>query len=251
MLKLFLFITLALFVSMASTAPVVNLYDFELQSSDERQKSKFDSLPAGLHLIEPPNGDHDTMLVAVHGQTARQDDWIETLKTVDNETTKTYFFRWDTKDCPTESAKELLADVLAIIDKSPKLGRIVFIGRDWGGLVLTQLLSKWQVTIACDVHLVATPLAALDDLFDSNNCEMSLPKRIQPTVRLFHWKVREVAGDSFFKKFDTDPQELDIDGSLSITLPASYENELITHATSLKWVARRISENLHTNQSVD
>ena len=80
---------------------------------------------------------------------------------------------------------------------------------------------------------------------------MSLPKRIQPTVRLFHWKVREVAEDSFFKKFDTDPQELDIDGSLSITLPASYENELITHATSLKWLARRISESLRNNQSVD
>lgn len=250
-LKPFLFITLALFVSILHPAPVVNLYDSELQDSDAQPKSKLDSLPAGLHLIEPQNGDHDTMLVAVHGQTTIKDDWIDSLRIIDDEKTKTYFFSWDLDDCPTESAKGLKTNVLAIVEKSPGLGRIVFIGRDWGGLVLTQLLSEWTETIASDVHLVATPLAALDDLIDSDNCELNLPTRIRPSVRLFHWKVRKTSEDGFFKQFDTDPQELDIDGSLSITLPASFENELITHRTSLKWVARRISESSHAKPSVD
>lgn len=250
-MKPFIFITLALLVSMVNSAPTVNLYDLELQNNNEQEKSQFDSLPMGLHLIEPQDGDHDRLLVAVHGQSTRKDDWIDSLKTIDDKKTKTYFFNWDPKECPAESAKKLHTDVLAIIEKSPSLGHILFVGRDWGGVVLTQLLTKWKVTVASDIHLVATPLAVLDDLFDSGNCEMSPPKRIQPTVRLFHWKVRKVGKDSFFEQFDTDPQELDIDGSLSITLPASFANELITHRTSLQWVARRISESLRAKQSVD
>ena len=220
--------------------PLVDLHSIEVGAADLNTESVFKNLPLGLHLIEPQLEDHEILVIATPGATGQENDWIDPLKVIDHDKIATYFYRANAQDCPSKSAKELYHKLQTIMDESEHLSRVVFIGRDSGGAILTQLIPDWKYTIATDVHLVATPLAALKDLYESADCQVEISRRIPPTLRLLHWKVREVKQDNFFADFDYDPQALELKGGLSITMPKAFKNEPITHKTSLRWVAQRI-----------
>lgn len=219
----------------------VNIHELELDTRDGEKSSPLMQLSLGLHLIEPESEKITHLTIGVHGWTSSGYEWIEPLRKVDTAQESLYFFRWDSKTCPSDSASILLTSIHAVIDSQKDLSQITLVGHNLGGVLLMHFLDAWKQTIPTDIHLVAAPLGNTREFIDAEECTDFNFKRIPATVRLFHW-MNLHKSDEYYRDLVSDPQLYTLKGGLSITLPKAVDGDAITHQSALAWVANRIRE---------
>ena len=93
----------------------LDLYDLDPNKDFLSSGKRLMDLDFGLHDLET-NQTGKEILIAIHGRDSRGFEWIYPLQTIDNEATKTYFFRWDTTKCPQQTIPTLIKEISAIKD---------------------------------------------------------------------------------------------------------------------------------------
>ena len=106
-----------LFALLITPLELLSLNLYELDPNKEYLKSgqKLMDLDFGLHDLEA-NSIGKEILISIHGRDSRGFEWIYPLQTIDNEVTKTYFFRWDTTKCPQKTIPILMKEISAMKD---------------------------------------------------------------------------------------------------------------------------------------
>ena len=196
-------------------------------------------LPLGIHRLEQESKDTTKLLIAVHGYGSRGYEWVYPMQTLDDEETETFFFRWDYSKCADESADLLIEEIDQLMTSKSELEHITVIGHSLGGVLVSMLVGRWSTEVSSDLHTVAAPLAGTPSM--SDECASILPERIPNTVRFFQWRTRHKL-DNAFNQLDVDPQIVQIDGSVAVTLPETYRDRRLGHNWSISWVADRLAK---------
>ena len=95
--------------------PSLNLYELDPNKEYLKSGQKLMDLDFGLHDLEA-NQVGKQILISIHGRDSRGFEWIYPLQTIDNEVTKTYFFRWDTTRCTQKTIPILMKEISAMKD---------------------------------------------------------------------------------------------------------------------------------------
>ena len=221
-----------------NSAESVSLQGLDPNEGVRESGARLMSLPMGLNALEELTESTDTILVGVHGYGSRGYEWVYPLQTIDNESTSTFFFRWDFTQCPENSADAFVEGLETILKEHPNVSRIITVGHSYGGVFITSLVNEWPFDVASDFHAVAAPLAGMSRL--TGSCEQFLPTKILSHIRLFQWRTQHEL-DGAFQDLEIDPQVVDIEGSLAVTLPDTYRDRRLGHNWSISWVAEKIA----------
>lgn len=200
-----------------------------LRSSGERLMT----VPYGLHLLEK-SGSGSELLIGVHGFRSEGYEWVYPLKTMNGNENQVAFFRWDYNSCPGPAAEALIVEIEALVD----VDRVRVIGHSLGGLVLAEMIDRWQLKVPLEVHIVASPLRLISKR--QSRCGFELPELIPATVTVHEWRTVQ-AQDGAFRDLPEDPQNVDMQGSRVTRLPAEYQGTRLGHNWSLSWVADQLT----------
>ena len=224
-----------LFVLLIIPLELLSLNLYELDPNKEYLKSgqKLMDLDFGLHDLEV-NQTGKEILISIHGRDSRGFEWIYPLQTIDNEFTKTYFFRWDTTKCPQKTIPILVKEILAMKD----IEKITILGHSYGGILSSLLLNEIEA-IETEIHVIAAPLAS-NDL--QKYCGYEHPTSKNNNISYFQWRTVKKL-DYAFNSFDYDPQLIDFKESSVIMLPRQYRGKRLGHLWSISWVADNINLN--------
>ncbi|MXZ56156.1 MAG: hypothetical protein F4077_07570 [Gammaproteobacteria bacterium] len=237
--------TLLVFALLFSTGQLfsdtlVNLHDLVVPTEKlEDSHSELMELPLGLHRIEPPSATVNRLLIAIHDANTDGFEWTLPLQTMDDEATDTFFIRWDPSECPNPSDEEARQDLSSLLKSNESIKQVTIVGHGMGGVYLSQFARNWKSLIRLDGHVVAAPLKGTVGVFIENECGDILPKRLPPTIRFFQWRIDPLQ-HSLFKEMSEDPQVVDLDGSLVISLPEAMDDNPLDSAKALEIVASRI-----------
>ena len=236
-----LFVSTLIFVpSLIHPDTIVNLHDLVLPPQvEEDSTSKLMQLPLGLHRIEPPSDSVNRILIAVHDANTHGFEWTLPLQSIDDESTDTFFIRWDSSECPNKMEEEVRKEISSILKSHESVPRLTLIGHGMGGVYLSQFTRNWRSLVRIDVHAIAAPLKGTVGVFSDQDCGETLPKRLPPTIRFFQWRM-EPSQHSLFKELSEDPQVVDLDGSLVISLPPVIDDHAVDATRALEIVASRI-----------
>lgn len=228
--------------SLLHSETVVNLHDLAIpkQIVDDTP-SELMQLPLGLHRIEPPSNSVNRILIAIHDANTLGFEWILPLQSIDDDTTDTFFIRWDSSECPNTTEEEVREGITSLLQSNESVTRFTLIGQGLGGVYLSQLARNWKSLVRIDVHAVAAPLKGTVGVFSEKECGEILPKRLPPTIRFFQWRIIP-SQHSLFKELSEDPQVVDLDGSLVISLPSVIDEHVVDTTRALEIVASRIQE---------
>ena len=130
----------------------LNLYELDPNKEYLKSGQKLMDLDFGLHDLEA-NQIGKEILISIHGRDSRGFEWIYPLQTIDNEVTKTYFFRWDTTKCPQKTIPILMKEISAMKD----IEKITILGHSYGGILSSLLLNEIEA-IETEIHVIAAPL---------------------------------------------------------------------------------------------
>ncbi|MCY3541035.1 MAG: hypothetical protein F4X56_04770 [Gammaproteobacteria bacterium] len=220
--------------------PLVNLHDLALPSENlEDSYSELMELPLGLHLIEPRSDKVNRILIAIHDENTDGFEWTLPLQTMDDESTDTFFIRWDPSECPNSTNEEVRQDISTLLNSNESINQVTIVGHGMGGVYLSQFARSWKALIRLDGHVVAAPLNGTVGVFGDGECGDILPKRLPPTIRIFQWRIDPLQ-HSLFKEMNEDPQVVDLDGSLVISLPEAIDQNSLDSIRALEIVASRI-----------
>lgn len=233
----------------------VNLHDLEVTTtSTEDSHSALMELPLGLHRIEPPSDAVNRLLIAIHDANTDGFEWTRPLQTMDDESTDTFFVRWDSNDCPNTSDEVVRQDIASLLESNESITRLTIVGHGMGGVYLSQFARNWKALTRLDGHVVAAPLKGTVGVFNDKECGDILPKRLPPTIRLFQWRIVP-SQHSLFKEMSEDPQVVDLDGSLVISFPEVIDDNTVDSIRALEIVASRIQaeylEAIEQSESVE
>ena len=209
----------------------LNLYELDANKAYLKSGQKLMDLEFGLHDLEI-NQTGKEILIGIHGRDSRGFEWIYPLQTIDNEVTKTYFFRWDTTKCPQKTIPILLKEILAMKD----VEKITVLGHSYGGILSSLLLNQIE-TIETEIHVIAAPLAS-NDL--KKYCEYIHPASKNNNVSYYQWRTIKKL-DYAFNSLDYDPQLIDFKESSVVRLPRQYRGKRLGHLWSISWVADNIN----------
>ena len=227
-MKVFLLLTF-LFSSLNLIS--LNLYDLDYETEFLESGKRLMNLDFGIHDLEP-NQEAKAIIIAIHGRDSRGFEWIYPLQTIDNELTKTYFFRWDTTKCPQKIIPNLLKEILAMKD----IEKITVLGHSYGGIVSSLLLNEIE-GIETEIHVIAAPLASSDL---KKYCEYIHPITKNNNVSYFQWRTIKKL-DNAFNSLDYDPQLINFKESSVFLLPNQYKGKRLGHLWSISWVADNIN----------
>ncbi len=129
----------------------LNLYDLDPNKEYLKSGQRLMDLDFGLHDLEA-NQIGKEILISIHGRDSKGFEWIYPLQTIDNEVTKTYFFRWDTTKCPQETIPILVKEISAMKD----IKKITILGHSYGGILSSLLLNEIEA-IETEIHFRAAP----------------------------------------------------------------------------------------------
>ncbi len=232
--------TLLFLTSQLFADTMVNLHDLVVPVENlEDSHSELMELPLGLHRIEPPSDAVNRILIAIHDVNTNGFEWTKPLQTLDDESTDTFFIRWDPSECPNKSDAEVRQDISSILNSNESITRVTIVGHGLGGLYLSQFARNWKELTRLDGHVVAAPLKGTVGVFDEKECGDILPKRLPPTIRFFQWRIDPLQ-HSLFKEMSDDPQVVELDGSLVISLPEAIDDNTVDSTRALEIVASRI-----------
>ena len=209
----------------------LNLYDLDYETEFLESGKRLMNLDFGIHDLEP-NQEAKALIIAIHGGDSRGFEWIYPLQTIDNEFTKTYFFRWDTTKCPQKTIPNLLKEILAMKD----IEKITVLGHSYGGIVSSLLLNEIDA-IETEIHVIAAPLASSDL---KKYCGYIHPTTKNNNVSYFQWRTIQKL-DNAFNSLDYDPQLINFKESSVVVLPNQYKGKRLGHLWSISWVADNIN----------
>lgn len=220
-----------------SDEPVV-LKELDAGEGVRESGTQLMQLSLGLHQLEPESDDATSLLIGVHGFRSEGYEWVYPLQTMDDEETTTFFYRWDYTQCPDQSAGGLVQAIKELLDSDGDTTKITVVGHSLGGVLVSALVEDWPFEQATDLHAVAAPLAGLDSFADK--CGKFLPDTIRPTIRFLQWRTQHKL-DGAYRNLENDPQVVDIEGSVAVTLPETYRERRLGHNWAVSWVADRIA----------
>ena len=228
-----------LFALLITPLELLSLNLYELDPNKEYLKSgqKLMDLDFGLHDLEA-NSIGKEILISIHGRDSRGFEWIYPLQTIDNEVTKTYFFRWDTTKCPQKTIPILMKEISAMKD----IEKITILGHSYGGILSSLLLNEIEA-IETEIHVIAAPLGSSDL---KKYCGYKHPTSKNNNVSYYQWRTIKKL-DNAFNGFDYDPQLLDFKESSVVRLPRQYRGKRLGHLWSISWVA----DSIKSRQSSD
>ncbi len=209
----------------------LNLYDLDPNKEYLKSGQRLMDLDFGLHDLEA-NQIGKEILISIHGRDSRGFEWIYPLQTIDNEVTKTYFFRWDTTKCPQETIPILVKEISAMKD----IKKITILGHSYGGILSSLLLNEIEA-IETEIHVIAAPLGSSDL---KKYCGYKHPTSKNNNVSYYQWRTIKKL-DNAFNGFDYDPQLLDFKESSVVRLPRQYRGKRLGHLWSISWVADNIN----------
>ena len=209
----------------------LNLYELSPNEGYLSSGEKLMSLSFGLHDLES-NQSGKEILIGIHGSDSRGFEWIYPLQTIDNEYTKTYFFRWDTTKCPQKTIPILVKEILAMKD----IEKITILGHSYGGILSSLLLDEIE-SIQTEIHVIAAPLGSSDL---KKYCSYEHPTSKNNNISYFQWRTIKKL-DYAFNSFDYDPQLIDFKESSVVRLPRQYRGKRLGHLWSISWVADNIN----------
>ena len=209
----------------------LNLYELDPNKEYLRSGQKLMNLDFGLHDLEANQAGKE-ILIGIHGRDSRGFEWIYPLQTIDNEVTKTYFFRWDTTKCPQKTISILMKEISAMKD----IEKITILGHSYGGILSSLLLNEIEA-IETEIHVIAAPLGSSDL---KKYCSYEHPTSKNNNVSYFQWRTIKKL-DYAFNSFDYDPQLIDFKESSVVRLPRQYRGKRLGHLWSISWVADNIN----------
>ena len=209
----------------------LNLYDLDPNKEYLKSGQRLMDLNFGLHDLEA-NQTGKEILISIHGRDSRGFEWIYPLQTIDNEVTKTYFFRWDTTKCPQETIPILVKEISAMKD----IKKITILGHSYGGILSSLLLNEIEA-IETEIHVIAAPLGSSDL---KKYCGYKHPTSKNNNVSYYQWRTIKKL-DYAFNSFDYDPQLIDFKESSVVRLPRQYRGKRLGHLWSISWVADNIN----------
>ena len=227
-MKVFLLLTF-LFSSLNLIS--LNLYDLDYETEFLESGKRLMNLDFGIHDLEP-NQEAKAIIIAIHGGDSRGFEWIYPLQTIDNEVTKTYFFRWDTTKCPQKTTPILMKEISAMKD----IEKITILGHSYGGILSSLLLNEIEA-IETEIHVIAAPLGSSDL---KKYCGYKHPTSKNNNVSYYQWRTIKKL-DYAFNSFDYDPQLIDFKESSVVRLPRQYRGKRLGHLWSISWVADNIN----------
>ena len=209
----------------------LNLYELDPNKEYLKSGQKLMDLDFGLHDLET-NQIGKEILISIHGRDSRGFEWIYPLQTIDNEVTKTYFFRWDTTKCPQKTIPILMKEISAMKD----IEKITILGHSYGGILSSLLLNEIEA-IETEIHVIAAPLGSSDL---KKYCGYKHPTSKNNNVSYYQWRTIKKL-DYAFNSFDYDPQLIDFKESSVVRLPRQYRGKRLGHLWSISWVAENIN----------
>ena len=209
----------------------LNLYDLDYETEFLESGKRLMNLDFGIHDLES-NQEAKAIIIAIHGGDSRGFEWIYPLQIIDNELTKTYFFRWDTTKCPQKTIPNLLKEILAMKD----IEKITVLGHSYGGIVSSLLLNEIDA-IETEIHVIAAPLASSDL---KKYCGYIHPTTKNNNVSYYQWRTIKKL-DNAFSSFDYDPQLINFKESSVVRLPSQFRGKRLGHLWSISWVAENIN----------
>ena len=209
----------------------LNLYELDPNKEYLKSGQKLMDLDFGLHDLET-NQIGKEILISIHGRDSRGFEWIYPLQTIDNEVTKTYFFRWDTTKCPQKTIPILMKEISAMKD----IEKITILGHSYGGILSSLLLNEIEA-IETEIHVIAAPLGSRDL---KKYCGYKHPTSKNNNVSYYQWRTIKKL-DYAFNSFDYDPQLIDFKESSVVRLPRQYRGKRLGHLWSISWVADNIN----------
>jgi hypothetical protein len=209
----------------------LNLYELDPNKEYLKSGQKLMDLDFGLHDLET-NQIGKEILISIHGRDSRGFEWIYPLQTIDNEVTKTYFFRWDTTKCPQKTIPILMKEISAMKD----IEKITILGHSYGGILSSLLLNEIEA-IETEIHVIAAPLGSSDL---KKYCGYKHPTSKNNNVSYYQWRTIKKL-DYAFNSFDYDPQLIDFKESSVVRLPRQYRGKRLGHLWSISWVADNIN----------
>ena len=209
----------------------LNLYQLDPNKEYLKSGQKLMDLDFGLHDLEA-NQTGKEILISIHGRDSRGFEWIYPLQTIDNEVTKTYFFRWDTTKCPQKTIPILMKEISAMKD----IEKITILGHSYGGILSSLLLNEIEA-IETEIHVIAAPLGSSDL---KKYCGYKHPTSKNNNVSYYQWRTVKKL-DYAFNSFDYDPQLIDFKESSVVRLPSQYRGKRLGHLWSISWVADNIN----------
>lgn len=228
----------------------INLHELKAPTDKTTENlSKLMELPHGLHRIEPKSESINRVLIAIHDANSQGFEWILPLQTIDDESTDSYFLRWNPIECPSSSHEEVRKKLMSLLESDEEVSKVTLVGHGLGGVYLSQFVHDWRSLVSIDVHVIAAPLRGTVGVFNEKECGEILPTRLPPTIRYFQWRIKPSQHDQF-KELSEDPQVVDLDGSLVISMPEMIAGESVDHTNVLEIVASRIrTERLQSIES--
>ena len=211
--------------------PSLNLYELDPNKEYLKSGQKLMDLDFGLHDLEA-NQVGKQILISIHGRDSRGFEWIYPLQTIDNEVTKTYFFRWDTTKCPQKTIPILMKEISAMKD----IEKSTILGHSYGGILSSLLLNEIEA-IETEIHVIAAPLGSSDL---KKYCGYKHPTSKNNNVSYYQWRTIKKL-DYAFNSFDYDPQLIDFKESIVVRLPREYRGKRLGHLWSISWVADNIN----------
>ena len=209
----------------------LNLYDLDYETEFLESGKRLMNLDFGIRDLEP-NQEAKAIIIAIHGGDSRGFEWIYPLQTIDNEFTKTYFFRWDTTKCPQKTIPILMKEISAMKD----IEKITILGHSYGGILSSLLLNEIEA-IETEIHVIAAPLGSSDL---KKYCGYKHPTSKNNNVSYYQWRTIKKL-DYAFNSFDYDPQLIDFKESSVVRLPSQYRGKRLGHLWSISWVADNIN----------
>ena len=209
----------------------LNLYELDPNKEYLKSGQKLMDLDFGLHDLEANQAGKE-ILISIHGRDSRGFEWIYPLQTIDNEVTKTYFFRWDTTKCPQKTIPILVKEISAMKD----IKKITILGHSYGGILSSLLLNEIEA-IETEIHVIAAPLGSSDL---KKYCGYKHPTSKNNNVSYYQWRTIKKL-DYAFNSFDYDPQLIDFKESSVVRLPREYRGKRLGHLWSISWVADNIN----------
>ena len=217
----------------------VDLHDLVVPTDNSKDsKSALMELSLGLHRIEPQSNNIDRILIAIHDADSSGFEWIRPLQIMDDESTDSFFVRWNPAECPSVSKGDVIKELTSLLESNGSVTRVTLVGHGLGGVYLSQFARDWKSLVPIDVHVIAAPLQGTIGIFNEKECGEILPKRLPPTIRYFQWRI-EPSLSNLFKEHSQDPQVIDLDGSLIISLPEKIAGESVDHNHALEIFATR------------
>jgi len=219
----------------------ISIDDLKLGSDVKASGLKLMTTPTGFIRVSHVSILSDTLVyIALHGYASEGYEWIYPLKRLAQTGFPTYFYRYDWTLCPDTLVKIIQKDILRLLGWSPGVKKLVLIAHSYGGLLAVSLAGERPESVPIfEVHVVAAPLAGHPAIVD--RCSEHGPvffdsTLVLPTqVTLYQWRTLKEQ-DGAYRTLDTDPQVVNIPGSIVTVLPPLLDGHRLGHNWSLTWV---------------